>query len=298
MKKQSFTLLELILVIGIAAILTVMAGPIYRTIFAGNNSQRAATELTARIAYARNYSVVNHTYTALIFLSVDEDTGLIEGLHTDVSTSDKKELKKLSGNYYNAAYRLAVVSRSEGGFKFRMWVPDSKWNFLPSEIIIPPGEKYFGVQESNEEFEDDDEEEINEDFYTVDEDIDLIEVKDVNLVELLNLAQYKEQASQEGGTVSTIEPDDSDSDRVLADIKRCLIFRPNGQLASSANKSVLIHFAAATYDPSMLGEPGFRFIPKDRSEDGTVEYVMLVLNPLTGKVKYHHKNDKPEFQEE
>ena len=88
---------------------------------------------------------------------------------------------------------------------------------------------------------------------------------------------------------------DETLDRVLADIKRCLIFRPNGQLASSANKSVLIRFAAATYDPSTLGDPDFRFIPKDRAEDGTVECVTLVLNPITGKVKYRYKSEKPDF---
>ena len=52
---------------------------------------------------------------------------------------------------------------------------------------------------------------------------------------------------------------------------------------------------SATYDPSTLGDPDFRFIPKDRAEDGTVECVTLVLNPITGKVKYRYKSEKPDF---
>ena len=77
--------------------LVTVAIPVFRTLIKGKDTERAATELSARIQYARSYAVSNHAYVALVFLRVG-DNGKLEGItNADVDPA-----------YFNSAYRMAT----------------------------------------------------------------------------------------------------------------------------------------------------------------------------------------------
>lgn len=188
----------------------------------------------------------NHAYVALVFLRVG-DNGKLEGI----------ENADVSANYFNAAYRMAVVYRKSGNYMFQRWLPDSQWNFFPDGIIIPPGKENFGVQKSSKREDDD--------YWMIDADVELNKVAEVDLDDLV------------------------EDEKV--DIERCLIFKPDGQLASGDKKQVLIRFAEVTYDPVLVGTDEFKFIPKNKDESGKVVHSVLSLNPVTGKTQYHQQFD-------
>ena len=240
-------MLELLLAMFIMGALVTVAIPVFRTLIKGKDTERAATELSARIQYARSYAVSNHAYVALVFLRVG-DNGKLEGItNVDVDPA-----------YFNSAYRMAIVYKKGGAYTFQMWMPDSQWNFFPDGIIIPPGEENFGIQKSNDR--------SAADYWEIDTDADMSKVADVDLDELV------------------------EDEKI--DVERCLIFKPDGQLVSGDKKQVLIRFAEVTYDPALVGQTGFKFIPKNRDEDGKVDHMILSLNPLTGKTQYHHQFDE------
>ena len=63
---RHFTLLELIVVMGILVLLSAVAIPAYSSLFSGRKTTLAANKLNGAVMEARAYAVSNKVYTALV----------------------------------------------------------------------------------------------------------------------------------------------------------------------------------------------------------------------------------------
>ena len=181
-----FTLLELIVVMGILVLLSAVAIPAYSSLFSGRKTTLAANKLNGAVMEARAYAVSNKVYTALVFLN-----------------------EKVSENTTTKGYvrfRLAELyhdpESTDNNYIWSRWANGSDYVILPENTMIPSGDQYFGSTSSD----------------TSGSpsgkllDVDFTHMTSKNL-----------------------------PDGVTATDAKCIIFRPNGQLASNEN-SVIVQF--------------------------------------------------------
>ena len=69
--REAFTLFELLLVLGITALLLILVAPGFTSIKTGNDVATAAYTITGALEQARNYAMANNTYTWVGFYEED-----------------------------------------------------------------------------------------------------------------------------------------------------------------------------------------------------------------------------------
>ena len=119
---RPFTLVELIMVMGVLVLLAVVAAPAYSSLFAGQKTTLAANKVNGAIIEARTHAVSKKVYTALIFIK--------------------------DGNGYRS-FRLAEVYHNpeteNSAYNWRRWAPGSTLELLPDNTMIPATNKDFGT---------------------------------------------------------------------------------------------------------------------------------------------------------
>ena len=188
MKAKYFTLIELIMVMGVMILLASVAIPAYSSLFSGRKTTLAASKLNALIMEARAHAVSSKTYTAIVF--------------------GRERSNKVSG--YTVLHMVEVYHNSESdenNFIFRRWVPGYDFLYLPENTIIP---------------------------YTKDN-------KNLGMVSHSNSLDQNEifEGSNSLNKVSNI-PSSNNSAAGNAD---AIIFKPNGQLARTGNRNIVVRFA-------------------------------------------------------
>ena len=116
-RKQFFTLIEIMVVIVIAAIMFGIGIPAFSTMIQGNTMTQAIRMTTAKIKAARAYAVVNKCKVALLLPG--KDNTLQEG---DTSKD----------HLIWSAYRVCVVDDSNA---FVSWIDGEDWKTLPIGIL-------------------------------------------------------------------------------------------------------------------------------------------------------------------
>ena len=183
---RHFTLLELIVVMGILVLLSAVAIPAYSSLFSGRKTTLAANKLNGAVMEARAYAVSNKVYTALVFLN--------EKVSSNTSTKGYVRFR-LAELYHDP-------ESTDNNYIWSRWANGSDYVILPENTMIPSGDQYFGSTSSDT---------------SGSPSGKLLDV-DFSLMTSKNL------------------PDGaSHSDA------KCIIFRPNGQLASNEN-SVIVQF--------------------------------------------------------
>ena len=183
---RHFTLLELIVVMGILVLLSAVAIPAYSSLFSGRKTTLAANKLNGAVMEARAYAVSNKVYTALVFLN--------EKVSSNTSTKGYVRFR-LAELYHDP-------ESTDNNYIWSRWANGSDYVILPENTMIPSGDQYFGTTSSD----------------TSGSpsgkllDVDFTHMTSKNL-----------------------------PDGVTATDAKCIIFRPNGQLASSEN-SVIMQF--------------------------------------------------------
>lgn len=127
MKIKQFTLIELIMVMGVMMLLSAIAIPAYSSLFSGRKTTLAANVINSAIMTARARAISTKNYTAIVFIKTD-----------------------LSANGYTS-FRIAEVYHNSdmenNSFVWRRWAPDSSITYLPENTMIPSTKDDFGMVE-------------------------------------------------------------------------------------------------------------------------------------------------------
>ena len=117
---RPFTLIELIVVMGVMILIAAIAVPAYSSLFSGRKTTLAANKLNGAVMEARAHAVTSKQYSALIFGK--------------------------DGNGYTN-FRLAEVyySPSKNTYAWRRWAPGASIVLLPENTMIPPGNENLGT---------------------------------------------------------------------------------------------------------------------------------------------------------
>jgi len=114
-QKRNYTLVELLVVIGIIGILFGIALPAFNRLTQGNKVTAAARNLNTAISQARSLAIMQRQYVALL-------------LPTSASG--------LPSSYFFKSYRLCYVTYDGSTYKFSKWTDDGVWRFFPAGAII------------------------------------------------------------------------------------------------------------------------------------------------------------------
>ena len=115
--KSPFTLIEIIVVIGIMVLLMAVAMPAFSSMMRGAGIDGATRNICQILKLARTYAINNREYTAVLVPNAN-----------------------LSDTYHNRSYRVCIVKR-EGAlgsytYEFLRWLPGENWSFLPAGTAI------------------------------------------------------------------------------------------------------------------------------------------------------------------
>lgn len=117
--RKSFTLVEILVVLGLMAILLFIALPAFEKLAKGSGVSLAARNLTSKIGMARGYAITNREYVAVLM----PKTGL-------------------TNDYPYRGYKLCTVYSTPASagppvvYTFKRWLPSEKWEFTPNGTAI------------------------------------------------------------------------------------------------------------------------------------------------------------------
>jgi type II secretory pathway pseudopilin PulG len=113
--KKNFTLVEILVVMGLMAILLFIALPSFEKLVKGSGVEIAARNLSSKLGAARGYAINNRRYVAVLMPDAN-----------------------LPNDYLFRSYRLCIVSTSGTAnvFNFSRWIPSENWGFLPTGAAI------------------------------------------------------------------------------------------------------------------------------------------------------------------
>lgn len=124
-----FTLLEMIVVLVIAAILTIIAAPAFLKIATASGVKVAAKALGSQVNLTRQHALARRRYVALILPGPRESACGIDP------------------RYYYTCYRQAYVTRSGSTYTFSAWVERTNWQFLPKGVSIMEADGDIGINQ-------------------------------------------------------------------------------------------------------------------------------------------------------
>ena len=187
---RPFTLVELIMVMGVMILLAAVAIPAYSSLFAGRKTTLAANQLNGAVMEARAHAVSAKVYTALIFVK--------------------------DGNGYKSFRMAEVYHNTEDpdntSYTWRRWVPGTAYVLLPENTMVPATNNDLGMTSEG----------------------------------------------TEGSVGSSAAPKVSNltNSGLTSGNAPAVIFKPNGQLAGTGNKNMVVRFVEANrYDANKAKTP-------------------------------------------
>lgn len=126
-EQRQFTMLELLIVIGIMMILMSLAVPGFRRLVSGKAVNAAASMLSGQLALARAAAIAEQRYIAVI----------MPGAHFQAPDSAADDGTTYD-EYHFRSFRIGIVEKGTDNNQFKLvsWYPDSKWTFLPVGAIL------------------------------------------------------------------------------------------------------------------------------------------------------------------
>ena len=121
MKKiHRYTLVELLVVVSIAAVILGIATPAFSVMMKGGAMTSTTRELAAKIKAARSYAATNNTYVAVLFPTGKDWNGIRSTMNSNV-------------------YRPCVVYKdAKGDWYFDTWIDGEQWSVLNKGITMIP----------------------------------------------------------------------------------------------------------------------------------------------------------------
>ena len=126
-EQRQFTMLELLIVIGIMMILMSLAVPGFRRLVSGQAVNAAASMLSGQLALARAAAIAEQRYIAVI----------MPGRYFNAPAS-ATDSGTTYDEYHFRSFRIGIVEKGTAANQFKLvsWYPDSKWTFLPVGAIL------------------------------------------------------------------------------------------------------------------------------------------------------------------
>ncbi len=120
--RRNFTLVEILVVLGLMAILLFIALPAFEKLAKGHGVELAARNLTSKLGMARGYAITKREYVAVLMPTAGT-------------------IPVLPNEYVFKGYKLCAVSSTytpgtPNTFTFQRWLPSEKWEFTPNGTAI------------------------------------------------------------------------------------------------------------------------------------------------------------------
>ena len=117
--NKPFTLVELMVVIGIMIIILSLSAPAFKKLAMGSSVDIAARMVSSQLMLARAEAISRRECIAVVM----------------PGSNFNKDANDIS-NYSYTAFRSAIVELDDSNCKFKEWVPGTQWAFLPVGAII------------------------------------------------------------------------------------------------------------------------------------------------------------------
>ena len=129
MVRKNFTLVEILVVLGLMAVLLFIALPSFEKLAKGHGVELAARNLTSKLGMARGYAITNRQYVAVLMPTA-----------TTTTAPASSTILPLPEQAFKG-YKLCTVSSTfttgtPNTFTFKNWLPSEKWDFLPNGTVI------------------------------------------------------------------------------------------------------------------------------------------------------------------
>jgi type IV fimbrial biogenesis protein FimT len=130
-RRRGFSLIELLVVIGIIALIAGLAAPSFKNLRGGSVVRIATQQLSSDLSLARLKAITERTTVYMVFL----DTNVVSSDPTGLTTAQLKQRENLMGGQYTA-YNLFVergVGDQPGSTHPRYL---TEWRYLPDGMFI------------------------------------------------------------------------------------------------------------------------------------------------------------------
>lgn len=254
-KRHSFTLIELLAVIGLLALLIGIFTPAFSRMMQGSQVDQTSSKFKTGMEVAQAKAVASRKYVAMIIPSV-------------ASEADPQFRP-----YCNGGYRLAYVKRDGNEYVFDSWVPGQQWsNMVDGAMLVrilrrkdwynTAGDNDSGVKGLNTKPED-----------AATATVNLASESDDKLTGYDILTEV---------TVPSEGISDEDDIKLIgSENLRAIVFTPFGGCAGG-DEPLLLFFTEA-----LLNDGTYAYSNMDN-------FLVLKLNPITGKVVYLSMEDGDE----
>lgn len=129
LERHQFSLVELVVVISIAAALMVIALPAFNSMVAGAGVPAGARNSATLFSLGRSYAMAKRRHVAIIMPGPEASNGM-----------------RMEDNY--RVLRLAYVDYDGTDLDFDEWVEDSSWLYMPKGIAVMEADADVGIQDS------------------------------------------------------------------------------------------------------------------------------------------------------
>ncbi len=135
-RQKRFTLVELLVVIGIMGMLMYISMPAFSKLAKGSGVAYSATNIMSRLGLARGTAIGKNRYVALLMPNYKYYSGAASNNNSSRDSSGSR--KPFPNKYLYSSTRLCFVEKSATAnrFNFISWVSGDSWEFMPAGTLI------------------------------------------------------------------------------------------------------------------------------------------------------------------
>lgn len=263
-EQRQFTMLELLIVIGIMMILMSLAVPGFRRLVSGKAVNAAASMLSGQLALARAAAIAEQRYIAVI----------MPGAHFKAPDS-AADSGTTYDEYHFRSFRIGIVEKGAAANQFKLvsWYPDSKWTFLPVGAILAECNE-TGVADS------------------ASNDIELFGPRGNRMVNLNWMSDGKLDGDTSSNSCYVIDGG-TENEKKLVPGKthdaynasaRCVVFSPKGRCCSTDGTDTVFDNRYITLVEGNVAEHGSADYRAEEAEIANMR--VLRLNGMTGRCEF------------
>ncbi|HBC88037.1 MAG TPA: hypothetical protein DCZ94_13895 [Lentisphaeria bacterium] len=118
--RSEFSLIEILVVIGILVILMSITAPEFARLIRGQGAEFAARTLSTKLNLARSYAISKRQYVAILM----------------PQCSGKPAATSFPDSHFHNSYRACIVAKNGSNYYFQQWIQGETWELLPEGVAI------------------------------------------------------------------------------------------------------------------------------------------------------------------